>query len=75
MYIYIYIYLYIGLFTRIDGIPGGRRPLLREGVPIRYEARPSPSVHPNPSASPPPPGSLTGRRPPHLATARPSLIS
>ena len=34
-----------GQFTRIGHITGRRRPLLREGVPISYEARTSPSFH------------------------------
>ena len=35
-----------GEFTRMRHIPGGRRPLLREGGPISYEARPSPCFQP-----------------------------
>ena len=31
-----------GQFTRAGHIPGGGRPLLQEGGPISYEARPSP---------------------------------
>jgi len=36
----------VGQFTRIGHIPGGGLPLLREGGPISYEARPSASFQP-----------------------------
>ena len=35
-----------GQFTGISHIPGGGQPLLREGGPISYEARPSASFQP-----------------------------
>ena len=37
-----------GPFTRIGHIPGGGRPLLRDGGPISYQARPSSLVNPKP---------------------------
>ena len=64
-----------GQFTRIGHIPGGGRPLLREGGPISYE---SASFHPNPPASPPQRSHRRrtgGKRAPPPCTRSPDAIS